>query len=304
MTYTKYIIIACFMLVSCNNTPNSNPKEEETRNEIDSIAILQQQIAELQLKVEQLSFPADQRLAEIKNLVNNNEYDVALERISELKKLFPNSDEAQSALELVEIIEQKKAEIIAEQKRIKALGFKAIKQTQTLLIDYNKITLSNISIGRTFVFDAHGDEWYYREADRGNKYVTMAMAITSESKNPNIPQFAIYKINGDKLEFEGTFTTRYARWSDYGSYLGNYHDSRNDFSKVSTVQFKLGCEVSETTTKGSFAIVVMNKNILVEQYERFNNPPQYWAGSAHYPKILSLESFEKEYTLIKVYNLK
>jgi len=37
-----------------------------------------------------------------------------------------------------------------------------------------------------------------------------------------------------------TFETEYARWSSYGHYLGNYTDKINDFSKVSTVRFKLG----------------------------------------------------------------
>lgn len=32
---------------------------------------------------------------------------------------------------------------------------------------------------------------------------------------------------------------------DYGSYLGNGHDFRNDFSHTSTIRFKPGIEISQ-----------------------------------------------------------
>ena len=132
----------------------------------------------------------------------------------------------------------------------------------------------------------------------------MSMSVTSTNKYPKIPEFAVYRIEGDEMKWEGVFTTEYARWSDYGSYLGNYHDSRNDFSKVSTVKFKLGCEVEESITKQPYAIVVKKQNVLSEEYDRFKNPPQYWTGSASYPYTLKLESFDVDYGIIKIYNLK
>lgn len=298
-------IISILILNSCSD----NQKEiESLQNTVDSLSIeCAENIREITIlrdSIEILRYPASQRLEKAKSLILKEELNKAENELHQLVKVFPNSKESTECDALFEKINSIKAAKRAEEERIKALGFKAIKQKTTFSIDYNKINLSNISIGKTFVFDAYNDEWYYREADRGNKYVTMAMSVTSTSKSPNIPQFAIYKISGDKMEYEGTFTTKYARWSDYGSYLGNYHDSRNDFSKVSTVNFKLGCEVSESITKAAFAIVVMNKNVLEEQYERFNNPPQYWSGSANYPMSLSVSSFEKDYTLIKLFNLK
>ena len=72
------------------------------------------------------------------------------------------------------------------------------------------------------------------------------MSVTSTEKNPDIPTLAIYSISGDKLIKEGTFRIEFARWDNYGSYLGNEPDTRNDFSKVNTVGFKLGCEVNES----------------------------------------------------------
>lgn len=288
-------------------TSCSNSEVSKLQITIDSLSKESQDnknmIALLRDSIEIMRYTSQQRFEIAKSYIESGDLNKAENEINQIKRIFPNSQEAATCSELSQRIEKIKKEKIAEEKRIKALGFKAIKQKTSFSIDYNKINLSNFSISKKFVFDAYDDRWHYQDADRDNKYITMAMSITSSSKSPNIPQLAVYKINGDKLDFAGSFITRYARWSDYGSYLGNYSDSRNNFSKVSTVHFKLGCEVSESITKGSFAIVAMNKNVLIENYESFNNPPKFWTGSADYPKTLSVSSFDKDYTLVKIYNL-
>jgi len=129
------------------------------------------------------------------------------------------------------------------------------------------------------------------------------MAVTSSSHDPNLPEIAVYSISGDKMNFVGTFDTEFARWSDYGSYLGNYHDSRNDFSKVSTVAFKLGVQINTSKLSKPYAIVIMKKNCLSYYYDRYRNPPISYVGTAGYPSTLSLSDFKNKYVIIKKYNL-
>ena len=263
-------------------------------------------IQALRDSVTMLSFPADQRLTKINSLVSSGEYTAAKREISRLIELFPESKEAKSAPAINERIDKLIAQKKAEEERIKALGFKALKAFTSFKIDYNKVELTSISVGNTFTFDSYGDRYFYRSADRGNKYITAAMKITSDSKDPKLPQLAVYKISGDSMTWEGNFKTEFARWDDYGSYLGNDHDFGNDFAKTSSVRFKIGKEVAEEIVKGPYALVMKKENALNRNYERFDNPPISYIGSVDYPYTLKLEDFTKEnsqYIVVKIANL-
>lgn len=288
------------MLASCNDQQVSNIEKKYQ----DSIAVLKNQLEQANAQINILRYPADQRLNKIKALIESDNLDDALTEIQQLKKVFPNSVEATASESLENRIRELKEAKRIEEERIKALGYKAIPEHNTVKIDYNTITLSGINVGNRFIFDAYDDSWFYRDADRGCKYVTMQMSVTSSSHDPNLPQLAAYSINGDKMNLIGEFDTEFARWRDYGAYLGNYHDSSNDFSKVSIVKFKLGLQVSNERLSKPYAIVVMKKNALTSHYDRLSNPPKSYIGSANYPSTLSLESFQSKYVLIKRFNLK
>lgn len=310
---TFIIIAAASTLAGCGG--EQNPMDSEEASKTDSlqkiilhnqsvITGLRDSVAVLKDSVRILKYPADQRLAKAKEWVGAGELDKASKEIEQLKTIFPNSPEAKQSDELINKISEMKEAQRKEAERIKALGFKALPEQTTVKIDYNTVTLSNISVGQTFTFDSYDDRYFYRTADRGAKYVTMQMSVKSEDHNPMIPQLAVYSISGDKMILVGTFDTRFARWSDYGAYLGNYHDTNNDFAKVSTVRFKLGLQVDNDKLSNPYAIVLMKKNVLSYSYERFDNPPISYIGSAGYPSVISLGDFNKDYVIIKRYNLK
>lgn len=306
MKKITFYTIACIALASCSGGPSQkdidklNAKVDSLQKVADSQTVT---ISSLRDSISILAFPADQRLAKIKDLIASEDYADAKSQIAQLKKVFPNSSEAKVCGDLESTITAKEEAKKAEQERIRALGFKAIAAKTTFTIGYNTMTLSGFSIGTQFIHDAYDDQWFYNTADRGNKFVTAAMSIKSTDKDPNIPEFAVYSVNGDKMKFVGKFRTEYARWRDYGTYLGNYHDTSNDFAKVSTVKFKLGAEVSESVTSTAFAIVCKKENGLVSAYNRYENPPMSWKGSVSYPSSLSVMDFENNYILVKLYNL-
>lgn len=298
-------ILGVVLVCSCNSKAETEAKIAEIEKRYqDSLSVLRNELKEAQAKIEVLSYPADQRLQKAKSLIEAGDMDKATTEINQLKQIFPNSAEASSSSTLLMRINELKEAKRKEEDRIKALGFKAIAELSTVKIDYNTVTLSSISVGNRFIFDAYDDRWFYRDADRGSKYVTMQMSVTSTDHDPDLPQLALYIISGDKMKLEDTFETRFARWRDYGAYLGNYHDSTNDFAKVSTVRFKLGLQVNNEQLAKPYAIVLMKKNVLTSHYERFDNPPVSYHGSANYPSTLSLDDFKKNFVIVKRFNLK
>ncbi len=293
-------LLAVTMFLSCTD---SKQRVEIEKKYQDSIASLRIELQHAQQQIELLKYPANQRYSHILSLFETKEYEKVRAEIAELKRVFPQAKENDDCKEILNKVKSAEAAKKAEEERVKALGFKAINEHSTIKIGYNTVTLSHINVSNQFTFDAYDDRWFYRDADRGSKYVTMQMSVTSSDHNPNLPQFAIYVISGDKMKFIGTFDTKFARWRDYGAYLGNYHDSSNDFSKVSTVKFKLGMQVSNEQLAKPYAIVLMKKNVLSYHYERFDNPPISYIGTADYPASLSLKDFSSNYVLIKRYNL-
>jgi hypothetical protein len=252
-----------------------------------------------------LSYPADQRYEKIHSLVNEQQFEAARKEISDLIRIFPESKEAKLSLDLLKKVDELEAKKKQEEEKRKALGFKGIKTVASCTIDYNKVEISSISSGNTFTFDSYDDYYHYRTADRGNKYITGVMKITSENKDPLLPQPAVYAIVGDKMTLIGSFIVKFARWEDYGSYLGNYHDNGNDFAKSSSIRFKIGKEISEDILKKPYAIVLKKENNLVRNYDRFSNPPVSYGGIVYYPKQLVLDDFNANggFVIIKTANL-
>lgn len=263
-------------------------------------------ITNLRDTITMLSLPASQRLSLINEQVSNGEYGQAKKSINELNRLFPNSKESQQTTVILQRIDNLIAKQKAEEERIKALGFKALRPVSSVIIDYNRVEISSISVGNTFVFDSYGDHWRYLQADKGSKYITALMKITSDSKDPSLPQPAIYTIEGDRMVYAGNFTVRFNRWEDYGTYLGNDHDFSNDFAKTNSIRFKIGIEVQNEITQKPYAIVLKKANSLIRRYDRFENPPVSYYGSVNYPHNLSLDDFTNEssqYVIIKITNL-
>lgn len=264
-------------------------------------------ISHLRDTITMLSFPADQRLALIKKQVAEGEYNKAQKGVDELNRLFPNSKESQQTTSILQQIDNLIAKKKAEEERQKALGFKALKPVSSATIDYNKLSFSSIGVSRSFHFDSYGSGGFQRTADRGNTYVVASMSVTSTSKSPDLPTLAVYSIQGDKMHREGIMEVRFARWEDYGYYLGNYPDYGNDFAKTSTVRFKLGVEVSSEITNKPYAVVLKKSNGLSREYDSFKNPPVSYSGYIDYPYNLSIDDFSGEnarYVVIKISNLK
>lgn len=299
MKNTLLMLITLF-LFSCTSTQDNaviNGLNQEIKN-------LKAENAELKRTIDLLKYPASDRLKRINQLIAINSLSEATEEINQLKELFPKSAEAQECEKQKQVIADKQAKIKAEEERIKALGFKVLKEVSTVNVFYNKISIGQFSTGTTFTFDAYDDRYFYRTADRGNKYISARITITSTDKDPNLPVFYVYRVSGDKLIYVDNFKLEFARWEDYATYLGNYNDNSNDFSKTATIPFKIGIEVSEEIASSPLVIICRKQNCMIRHYDRFANPPvSYSIGDGcTYDTTLTIDDLKNGYAVVKILN--
>lgn len=296
-------------LSSCNLSSDTSDRIAEVEKMYqDSLSLLRNELKDAKAQIEILSFPADQRLQKAKDLLEAGELDKAFKEIEALRKIFPNSSEATNSVSLLTRIDELKEAKRKEEERIKALGFKALSVSQNVTIGENKISFSNCKIGLKYIHDVYptysGSEWREHTADKGSSYISFNMDITSSSKDPNIPTIAFYSVEGGKLMHETTFWVNFARWSDYGCYLGNEPDLKNDFSKVNTVKFRVGAQLEDSYFKKPYIVVLKKSNTLSRHYDRFENPPVSYSGNADYPGTLRIDDFKDgQYVALKIANL-
>lgn len=253
-----------------------------------------------------------QRIIKARVFLSNKEYELAKKEYQEIIQKFPNSVESKSSIEELKDIEnilnkqkveEEKRKKEEEQKKI--LGFKILKENQTRAVEYNTIKFENLNISNKWSFDDYGDSYYYRNSERDSNFITARVKITSTSKNPKLPLVSAYQIVNNKLILIKNLEYKFAKWSDYGTYLGNYADYNNDFAHTKTVSFSLGLEVLEKNLKDNpIFIVVSNKNSVERSYYQFATP-KYSYNISYDDKakdILNIEDFEKDYFLIKIFN--
>lgn len=249
----------------------------------DTISALKENLKKLEGQVEMYKYPADQRLLNIKKMVIAEAFDKAIIEISKLKDAFPYSVEAQQCEDIVGLINKRKAEKEAEMQRIKAMGFKILKESSIVKTKYGTATFGTFSFGSTFTFESVLDinEYHYRTADKDNTYILVPMSFTSKEKSVIIPTLAAYLIKDGKLVQLTGFTKEFATYRTYGAYLGNYSEDSHDFSKVSTVRYKLAAEISKSDANKPIVIMIS------DEIEDKNLTPEFVASHCKVVKVLN-----------------
>lgn len=163
----------------------------------------------------------------------------------------------------------------------------------------------NFKFSNTFTFDRYDDTYHYATAERGEKYLTTNVNITSSSKDPNLNGFAVYYLDKDSaLRYITSFSFKFQRWEDYGTYLGNYHDKSNDFAYSETVKFAMGAKIPTEYLNKPIIIVSRKEPTFVKSIERFGNPPvSYDSGGTMLQNISrSFEWDDNKYVFIALLN--
>lgn len=168
---------------------------------------------------------------------------------------------------------QKEQDTDFEQKALDALrNFRTLKA-----IDIGEIKMSFRKIEKTekWVFDRRQIEWSVVEPDKDAFYVVVDHEVTSKESNPTLPMLVVYFLDKEgNVVFEGDMKTRFYKWGDYGSYIGNYADTGNDFAKRNTIRFSTGIEIKDNDgVDRAILIGLLRRPCLVRTYNRFDRPP-------------------------------
>lgn len=253
--------IPLLLLTSCSGGDNTVDLQSTVDSLNNVVASQQAQIESMRDSICILQFPADQRLAKIKQLISENAFPEAKKEIADLLSYFPNSQEAIQCPNLTESINAKIAAIEAEKERIKAQGFKVFKDNLSCSDNEENYSFSGFTFGRTFTFDNcyDVDEYSYRTADKDNTYLLFSLRMSTKKKYASPPSIYIYEVSGDKLKRLTYCMEEYASWTSYGAKIGNYSDDSHDFSKVNSVNYKFAGEINQQDAKKPL-FVIFSKN--------------------------------------------
>lgn len=251
----------------------------------DTIMVLRQELNEANSRIKILSYPADQRLLHIEELFNAGDYAGVKKDAAELKLIFPNAKENSVSDEYLKKIEAIEAAKKAEEERIKALGYKAFKDNSTITLDKVTYSFSGFTYGRTFTFEYVYDveEYSYEVADKNCTYILASLAISTKENYASTPKVYACEIVDGKLKEIDDFRIEYASYNTYGASIGNYSETSHDFSKVSSVKYKMAAQIPQTYTSKPIVIIVRK-------------------SSGYLNSEISIDEVKENYEVIKILN--
>ena len=283
---------------------------EENKKLLDQDSKLNNDKNILNEKLNVFLFP-ENRFNEANDKFQKGFFEDALIIFNEVKDKYPCSEYAKKSLDnIIKVKEsiKKKNDDEKEKERIRIEGFKAIREHKNFKSKNVKIDIGNISIGNTWSYDSNEYEYSYKTADKDSLYIKFDFTATSNIKDPKLPAIYCGIISNDgsirKIE---KFDVNFSRWSSYGSYLGNYHDATNDFSKRKTIKFTSGVQIKKTYINNNSIILFTNLDECVNRVEReYGSPPAFYSSYFCKDVIgpIDVTEFSKKYTMIKILNNK
>jgi len=265
---------------------------------------LKSEVLNLRRQVEDLSQTPQVLLDKVTESVKAEDVAVARETIATLEKRFGNVPQVGVARQLVAKLESSLQEREAQAKRLEAMGFYALKPTAAPNIHGVTVRVESLKFGKRWTFDSYGDSWHYRDAERGTQFLLLNAVIQSVDKNPNLPEIGVYRIDGKKMVRIGFFGYEFRRWSSHGTFIGLYHDFKNDFAHSQSVPFNAAARIDDSDASQPFAVVVTGL-LCHERTEKIGQPEiAYRLQSSCDPKNqLSPDDFlQGEYQVIAFFN--
>jgi len=161
-----------------------------------------------------------------------------------------------------------------------------------------ELNFSQIKMTDKFYFDRKNGQATYNMATRDGSWLIADLKVTSESHNPKLPLISLYKLQNNKLDK-----------IDAGVYYEFYSiddDFKNDFSYTETVHFSIGSNIiyNDTDINGRpynfydypVFLVVRKNNCVTKDGNGYRNSP------CDYEWTMDLETLQKEYFIIKIFN--
>lgn len=220
----------------------------------------------------------------------------ALAALERLKTKYPSSSESAVGAKRVATMVADREKKERESNRIASLGLKALVVNPKFTSDDVTVSVERPRTQKKWVFDAYDSQYRFKEAEKGSSFVTAKISIFSKSKDPRLPGIGVYVSDGAKIKKIGTIEYRFARWDDFGSYLGNNADYRNDFAHSTNIPFSTGVELVDSQIKKPLYLVATKEGCNTRGEERFRQPPVWYfaSGCATLKDELAIDDFKNE----------
>ncbi len=248
-------VLAASLLLSACGKQDVTATAETERLTADN-AKLQAEVVALRKQVEELSLTPQLLLARVNEALVADKTVEARQASDTLDKRFADSAQAKAAKAALTKYEAAVAEREAQAKALEARGFYALQPQSAPTISGVTVRVESLQLGKRWQFDAQSDESYYRDAERGERFVLMRSTVQSTDKNPKLPDVGVYRIDGKKMTLLALMSYEFRRWSSYGTFIGLYHDFKNDFAHTPAVPFNAAARVSDEDASKPFAVVV------------------------------------------------
>ena len=296
LTITAILLLT---IISCSNNETEKKEISELKIELESAKT---ELANCSSELTEIKNTAENRFIRAKKLLSENKRKGAMSEFKGIVQNFEGTNDAKIASKEIDKINKAIENEELEKERKKALGYKVLKANTKIKFNDLSLRFEKVWIAKRWIFDDYGSQYFLRDATRGNKHILARVSITSESKNPSLPAILVYKMKDGELHLLGTLGYEFRRWEDYGSYLGNYADYKNDFSHSKTIPFNCGIELSEDNLKAKSIYLVLKKSSCFNRVKnKYGNPEIEYvkAGSCKAKSILTVDDFDDEYVLIK-----
>jgi hypothetical protein len=247
------------------------------------LEVLRAEVTRLRAENAQLRQSPATLAADVESAVKAEDAEKAKAALKRLTDRYPFSAETAQAGKRVEALIARQRAAQEEAKKVAALGFKALRSSPHFGHGDTSMGLTATGVVRRWNFDWHGDGWKYLDAEKGRKFITATVTVSSRSKDPLLFGIGAYVANGATLTHVGKVRYRFIRWRDYGAFLGTQADFRNDFSHNSRIPFSIGVSVADDELKRRpLYLVATREGCHRRLYERFGQPPiQYVPGNCN-----------------------
>ncbi|MEB6589337.1 MULTISPECIES: hypothetical protein [Pseudomonas] len=212
-------------------------------------------------------------LAEVRKAVDAGDEPTAKAALGSLTSRYPDSPEAAIGNGLLQKMVKDREAKEQEERRLAALGMKAIPVKASFTADDSAVSLQSAQVAGQWSFNDYGDQYEYRSAERGSRYITAKVTYSSKSKDPRLAPLIVYASNGGELKRLGVMGFEFVSWSSYATFLGNYHDDANDFAHKASIRFSMGLQVPNEAIIKPLYIVASSSGCADRSSNRFGNPP-------------------------------
>lgn len=258
------VLSGCEDRSSSSATPKSGAQVDAPTPAASAVTALQQeneqlkaQVATLKDQVADLEQTPQVLLERVQAAVRAEDLAAAQASAAKLEQRYGADGQAKPAKAAIAKLEAQLAARKEQAQLLEAKGFYALKPSSAAAVDGFVIKVESLSVGNRWQFDSNGYNLHYRDVERGKKFILLQTTLqnTDKSQDPDLPEIAVYEIDGKTMKRVGDVGYEFRRWSSYGSFIGLHHDFKNDFAHSSSVAFNAGAAIDEDVAKKPLAVV-------------------------------------------------